>query len=229
MDYQACQLCIDHHMQYSSSAKIHIESKPDLEYNSIKWKPEIVKVLFIAEAPPYYPHETNKLKDSYFYNTLELQKFLGAPAPLLGTLSWNLFYLLEINNTLDKKTKLELFKNRSCYYIETIKCRAERYDNKSILNDSVKNCLLYLEKEITDCNPKSIVIMGERALYAIKQSHIFTESIKFNNLIDLLEETKDKPLIANGYNIFFIPLPIWRNRLYLPSILDIFRQIKKTI
>ena len=227
MELENCIRCMGYSEMYSSSAIVHTSLKPNLEYKADLWKPYEIKVLFLAESPPFHSTKSNVVNDSYFYNQRESQRFLGAPSPLLGTLSWNLFWLLGINNKLPKKEKLEEFREKSCYYINAVKCRAERYNKKNLINRTVKNCSFFLEGEIKDLNPKTIVVLGERALYGLKCCDSFKESIPSNSINTLLEETKKQPLKIKDFKLYFLPLPIWRNRQYLESIQSIFKIIKK--
>jgi hypothetical protein len=229
MDIENCIRCMGYSEMYSSSAIVHTEKKPNLEYKADLWKPFQVKVLFLAEAPPFHSSQSNAVSDSYFYNHEESQRFFGAPSPLLGTLSWNLFWLLGISNKQSKKEKLEAFRDKSCYYVNVVKCRTERYDKKNLINRTVKNCSVFLEEEIKNLNPKSIVVLGERALYGLKCCEAFKDSIPSNSINTLLDETKKHPLKIRDLKLFFLPLPIWRNRKYLESIQSLFKQVKKEI
>lgn len=229
MELENCIRCTGYSEMYSSSAIVHTSLKPNLEYKADLWKPYEIKVLFLAESPPFHSTKSNAVNDSYFYNYNESQRFFGAPSPLLGTLSWNLFCLLGISNKLSKKEKLEEFRDKSCYYINVVKCRTERYDKKNLINRTVKNCAVFLEREIKDLSPKSIVVLGERALYGLKCCELFKSSIPTNSINSLLEETKKQPLRISDYKLFFLPLPIWRNRQYLESILSLFKLVKKEV
>jgi len=229
MDIESCELCKGFSEKYSSSAKIFTDSKPVIEYQSQKWKPEKVKVLFIAESPPYFRKGRNIGNDGFFYNDSEKQVMYGAPAPLLGTLSWNLFWLLDIANNQSKKQKLYQFKKLACYYTDAVKCRSERFNSKIILNRTVKFCAQHLASEIADVKPNNIVVMGERALYGLKCFQPFKDEITSNSINELLEKTRKAPLVLGNYQLFFIPLPIWRNKLLLEPILEVFTQIKKMI
>ena len=83
-----------------------------------------------------------------------------------------------------------------------VKCRTERYDKKNLINRTVKNCSFFLENEITDLNPKFVVVLGERALYGLKCCEQFKESIPSNSINSLLEETKKQPLRINDFKLF---------------------------
>ncbi len=229
MELKNCIRCMGYSEMYSSSAIVHTDMKPNLKYKANLWKPYEIKVLFLAESPPFHSTKSNAVNDSYFYNHNESQRFLGAPSPLLGTLSWNLFWLIGINNKLPKKEKLEEFREKSCYYINAVKCRAERYNKKNLINRTVKNCSFFLEREIKDLKPKTIVVLGERALYGLKCCELFKSSILSNSINFLLEETKKQPLRIQDFKLFFLPLPLWRNRQYLESMQSIFKMIKKEI
>lgn len=229
MELDNCIRCMGYSEMYSSSAIVHTDMKPNLEYKADLWKPYEIKVLFLAESPPFHSKNSKTVNDSYFYNHTESQRFLGAPSPLLGTLSWNLFWLLGISNKLSKKEKLEEFREKSCYYVNVVKCRTERYDRKNLINRTVKNCSFFLEKEIKDLEPKSIVVLGERALYGLKCCEEFKNSISSNSINSLLEETKKQPIIIGDNKLYFLPLPIWRNRQYLESIQSLFKLINKEV
>ena len=125
--------------------------------------------------------------------------------------------------------KLEKFREKSCYFVNVVKCRAERYNKKNLINRTVKNCSVFLDREIKDLNPHTIVVLGERALYGLKCCDPFKESISTNSINTLLEETKKQPLRIKDSKLYFLPLPIWRNRQYLDSIQLIFKFVKKEI
>ena len=225
MELHECQKCANHSDKYSSSAIIHTDLKPAVVYDSSSWIPEKTRVLFISESPPFHNRKGKVLNDSYFYNWRESQRVFGAPSPLLGTLSWNLFWLLKINNKIHKKDKLTLFKDKAYYYTTAIKCRVERFNNKIICNKTAKNCSYYLEKEIKNIKPNTIVVMGERALYYLKNCEQFANQIVSNKVNELMELSMDNPLKIANTNLLFIPLPQWRNRQHLESIQTIFSKI----
>ena len=224
-----CHKCMNHGEKYSSSAIIHTNVKPNIFYDANKWRPKKVKILFIGEAPSYNGSGVSATFDDYFYNENEKQKIYGPPSPLLGTLSWNIFWLLDIDNNLSKKEKLELFKQKSCYYLDAIKCRAERFNNKSILNKTIKNCSEFLDTEINKLDPEYVVILGERALFALKCCTPFMQFIQESKIKDLFEITKNNPMKIHKFNIYFLPLPIWRNLSYLDIITITFSHIKSII
>ncbi|MGC9779121.1 MAG: hypothetical protein HZR80_07755 [Candidatus Heimdallarchaeota archaeon] len=225
MELYECQKCINHSDKYSSSAIIHTNSKPSVVYDSTSWIPEKTSVLFVSESPPFHNKKSNIINDSYFYNWCESQKIFGAPSPLLGTLSWNLFWLLNINNKIAKKDKLTLFKNKSYYYTTAIKCRVERFNNKIIRNKTVKNCAYFLEKEIENTKPNTIVIMGEQALYCLKNCKQFKNKIKSSKINELMKLSIEEPLKLSDTNLFFISLPLWRNKQHLESVQTIFTKM----
>ena len=224
-----CQLCKNYADNYKCSGTIHDENKPNILFNASFWLPDKVNVLFIGESPPFHSNKANMVNDSYFYNPNESQKFYGAPSPLLGTLSWNLLKLLKIDSKLAKHQKLEQFKAMNCYYTDAVKCRIERYDNKIIINKTVKNCSSYLQEEIQEVKPAAIVIMGSTALDSIKCFSPFKEEFQASKLNALAEETRNQPIVVQNSALFFIPLPIWRNRLYLEIIDDTFDLLRKKI
>ena len=112
MTLKDCQLCKEYSGKYSSSGIIHFNKKPNLVYNARFWRPEKVSVMFIGESPPFYSNTTHKASDGYFYNPEESQRIFGAPSPLVGTLSWNIFNLLGFENKLNKQIDRQLQETR---------------------------------------------------------------------------------------------------------------------
>lgn len=227
MDFPSCRLCHDHHSLFSSSVIIHIDSKPSLDFSLSRWLPSPVRTLFIAEAPPFLGSHLSQKNDSFFYNPLESQRFLGIPSPLSGSLSWNLFDLLDIDNQLPKVKKLEKFKQSGFYFIDAVKCRVERPSGSKLLNKTVKNCSQFLQQEILDLAPKTIVVLGERALYSLSIFPPFQSVLENYTLLELFEQTQNAPLVFDDFLLFATPLPLWHNRNHLSDFLEIFQQIKK--
>ncbi|NHJ85324.1 MAG: hypothetical protein FK734_07665 [Asgard group archaeon] len=223
-----CQKCRNHHEKFSSSAIIHVDLKPSLHYQvDQKWTPSKTNVLFIAESPPYYSSQIYEAADSYFYNKEEKNRFLSPPIELQGTLSWNLFSLLGIDNKLTKLEKLTQFMNKGYFYTESVKCRVDRINDKNLLSRTVTNCTIFLDKEISTLQPNTIVVMGEKALISIFNINNIIENVPSRNLNELMKVSEEEPIIINKIKFYFLPIPIWRNRKYLDSIQKIFSLIKK--
>lgn len=202
--------------------------KPSLEYQIEKWLPSKVKMLFLAEAPPYHPKKKSQVTDSYFYNPAESLKIIGPSEPLLGTLSWNIFTFLKIDKNLSKEEKLQHFKEMGCFFIEAIKCRLDR-TNRSIVNKTVKNCSYFLQKNLEEIEYSNIVIMGERALLGIKNCYMFSEIIPDMNLLQIINQMKNRCLQLTKRKLFFLPLPLWHNRSYINTIQETFVNIRKEL
>ncbi|MBN1329633.1 MAG: hypothetical protein JXA54_09185 [Candidatus Heimdallarchaeota archaeon] len=229
MSLNECLKCMNHAIKYSTSAIIHVEKKPSIEYNDQQWCPAKIKILFINESPPFHQYKGNRINDSYFYNPLESNKFFGFPSPLLGTLSWNIFSLLGFNKDLSKNEKLMKFKELSCFYIDTIKCRAERFNKKNLINETIKNCSSFLESELIKLKPEIIVVLGERALFGINNCTQFEGAFPSTSINKLMEQTLIKPIIINKTTFYFSPIPIWRNRLYVADITLLFQHLKNKL
>jgi hypothetical protein len=202
--------------------------KPSLIYNVQDRLPSKVKMLFIAEAPPFHPKKKNQSTDSYFYNPMEILRIIGPPEPLLGTLSWNIFYFLKINSKQAKEVRIQQFKQLGCYFLEAVKCRVDRR-NKNIVNKTIKNCSYYLQKELEEINYSNLVIMGERALYSIRNCAVFSEMIPDMSLLQLVSQMRNRPLQLVNRKLFFLPLPLWHNRIYLETIQATFANIRKEL
>ncbi|MEA2070935.1 MAG: uracil-DNA glycosylase family protein, partial [Asgard group archaeon] len=212
MNLKNCIKCIDIHEKFTTTAEVHVHSKPYLQYNTKYWIPDEVKILFLGEAPPFIVPKRSASYDSYFYNPDEKLKIMGAPHPLLGTISWNIFSLLGINNTLPKEEKLTIFREKGCFYTTAVKCRVERFNNKILSNRTIRNCSEHLSDQLSELQPEIIVAMGERALFALQCIDIFEEELAQYKLYKLIEKTLRKPMKINKQNLHFCSQPLWRNR-----------------
>jgi hypothetical protein len=203
--------------------------KPSLEYEVSKWIPNKLKALFVGDAPSFHPRSKSQNTDSFFYNPQESFRILGVKEPLIGPISYNLFELLNINNDLPKIEKLKQFKDKGCFYIEALKCRVDRFSRKKIINKTIKNCSYYLQKDLEELNHSILVVMGERALYGLKNCLMDSSVLPHMSLIQMVEQMRYKPLQLTNQKLFLVPLPIWLNRSYLHQINATFSNIRNEL
>ena len=144
-------------------------------------------------------------------------------------MSWNIFNLLGINSKLSKNEKLTKFKEMKCFYTEVVKCRIEKFDGKTLVNRTIKNCSDFLKEEIKSLNPSAIAVMGKQALYSLSICEPFNDSLTILNLNTLMKQSIVKPILIRNTRLYFFPLPIWRNLRHLVDILTLFNQIRKEL
>jgi hypothetical protein len=130
--------------------------KPYLRFQvEEKWRPDTVKVLFIAESPPWD-------KERYFYkldmmgNGTNLQK--------------ELFRYLGISS-------LEEFKDRGYFLIDAIKCRLNKRSGKEHVPQTVLDACreAFLQQEIQDLKPEVIFVLGNSAKKALQNLPAFKQ------------------------------------------------------
>ncbi len=147
-----CKKCGD--LEFSN--RLNFVGKPFVKFQVEEiWKPEQVKVLFVAESPPWNG------KESYFYNQNA------------GDNRTNL--RKEVLSLLNLKS-LEEFRTKGHYLIDVIKCRFNKRVKKNIPKKAISTCSdQFLEKEIKQLNPKKIFVLGNTAKKALQRMPKFNK------------------------------------------------------
>jgi hypothetical protein len=179
--------------------KIAID-KPYLRFQvGEKWRPIQVKVLFVAESPPWD-------KERYFYkpdmtgNGTNLQK--------------ELFRYLNVNS-------LEEFKSRGYYLIDAIKCRLNKRGGKEHIPDSVLTTCAgtFLLAEIEELKPDAIFVLGNSAKKALQNLPPFMELANHK-----VTESFDE--LLSGYRVILSVYPGGKTRGHTELIKKAFSKIK---
>jgi hypothetical protein len=129
--------------------------KPCVRYRThADWKPEHVKVVFIAEAPP-------GTSDGYFYE----------PKPIEGyaeILRSHLLDLLGINHDAIEQS-LKEFKNDGYFLTDAIKCRCDKGNRSHPPRALARNCGgKWLQGELGILGPDKVCILGKTAKEALE-------------------------------------------------------------
>lgn len=169
------------------------------------WKPNPVKVLFIAEAPPGN-------SDGYFYDP---RRHAGYKETLRNAL----FELLELKGS-DTATKLEDFKRRGYFLVDAVKCRCKK-TNGQPPQQVTKTCARkWLHRELQELeNPDRICLLGKAALLALSQVPGFEDVSRYSVTKDcgkILETDTAKALIW--------PFLGWRNEKYYGQKIPVFKE-----
>jgi hypothetical protein len=179
--------------------KIAID-KPYLRFQvEEKWKPSGVKVLFVAESPPWD-------KERYFYK----QDMTGN-----GTnLQKELFNYLNL-------ASLEEFKGRGYYLIDAIKCRLNKRGGKENVPLSVLTACAgtFLLEEIMDLKPETIFVLGNTAKKALQNLPPFMD-LASHKVTEGFDET------LFGYRVILSVYPGGKTRGHTELIKKAFSKIK---
>ena len=179
--------------------KIAID-KPYLRFQvEEKWKPSRIKVLFLAESPPWD-------KERYFYK----QDMTGN-----GTnLQKELFHYLNL-------ASLEEFKGRGYFLIDAIKCRLNKRNSKEHVPQQVLSACAdaFLLEEIREIAPEAIFVLGNSAKKALQNLLPFKE-LASHRVTEGFDET------LSGYRVILSVYPGGKTRGYTEAIKKAFSKIQ---
>jgi uracil-DNA glycosylase len=174
--------------------------KPFLRFQvEEKWKPNPVKVLFVAESPPWD-------KERYFYkqdmtgNNTNLQK--------------ELYRYLNL-------TSLEEFKAKGYYLIDAVKCRLNKRGGKEhIPQEVITTCgATFLLDEIKELKPQTIFVLGNSAKKALQNLPPFSELASH-------KVTEDYDETLSGVRVILSVYPGGKTRGHVDSIKKAFSKIR---
>jgi uracil-DNA glycosylase len=138
----------------SSTLKRWNFQKPCVQYEThAVWKPDPVKVLFVAESPP-------GTSEGYFYDPEKHEGY----KEILRT---ELFRLLRIDGT-GTDTRLAQFKKRAYFLSDAVKCRCDKGTRPQVPRSLATNCgRNWLMRELTLLKPDKVCTLGRAALMAL--------------------------------------------------------------
>jgi len=128
--------------------------KPCVQYKAhAVWKPDQVKVLFIAESPP-------GTSEGYFYDPEKREGY----KEILRT---ELFRLLRIDGS-DTDRGLAEFKKREYFLSDAVKCRCDKGTRPQVPTSLATNCgRNWLMRELHLLKPNKVCTLGKAALSAL--------------------------------------------------------------
>jgi hypothetical protein len=170
-----------------------------------RWKPDPVKVLFLAESPPWD-------ESMYFYN--EKRE---------GGLSLTLFDYLGIDGAT-KREKLLDFKRRGLFLADTVKCIFRKNVRKKIPGKLIRfSATEILEGEIEMLKPSLICVLGETALRGLKCTNRFSQRL---STYDSITDVCGKSMIVGNTTVVLSVFPNARNRKYEETIRLVIQKIR---
>ncbi|HII85005.1 TPA: hypothetical protein HA273_00140 [Candidatus Bathyarchaeota archaeon] len=197
----ACRDCTS----LSGADRLNMEDKPFVFFNvEEKWQSkEGVKVLFIAESPPWNG------KQSYFYNEAEDRKSTNLRKEVCKYL----------NLSLDQ------FRDEGYLLLDSIKCRLNKQNKKKVPREILKTCSAkFLSREIKSLKPKTIFVLGNSAKKALQGMCEIPEFSEFGDLAGH-KITEDYEKDLSKFHIILSVYPGGQTRKYESNIRRAFLKI----
>lgn len=168
------------------------------------WKPNPVKVLFLAEAPPGN-------SKGYFYDPIRHEGYRE-------TLRRKLFELLEVTGR-DRAAQLVEFKRLGYFLADAIKCRCKKFNGQPPEAVTRMCAGKWLLKELEELGwPRRICVLGKAALLALSQVPGF-ESLGGRSL----SEDCGEVVTAGWARVLIFPFLSGRNKRIYATHLDEFK------
>jgi len=170
-----------------------------------RWKPKRVKVLLLAESPPW------RKRSVYFYNEQRS-----------GGLSKAVFKQLNIKGE-SKSKKLREFKRRHFFLTDTVKCVFEKPKIGSMPQELVRySAREILQDELLALRPRLILALGATALAGLKQIGRFSSALSRYHSITA---ASGRSVTVGKTTLILSVFPNDRNKHYEKSIKSAFHLI----
>jgi uncharacterized phage protein (TIGR02220 family) len=194
-EIENCRLCT----QYAN-IKIDFAEKPYVVFQVEKrWLPSKVKVLFLAESPPWS-------RDRYFYKT--------------GMTGNKTHLQKEVLNYLNLASLSE-FKAKGYFLIDAIKCRLNKQKTEHVPAQVLGNCTnRFLQAELDRLNPCTIFVLGNSAKHALEQLALIKE-------LESHKVSEDFDGMIAGRRVILCVYPGGKTRIHVNSIKHSFEKLKE--
>ena len=196
-------------------------------------RPGRVKVLFVAESPPWAAGREEVFRPSdclrpdypYFWNACYDTGHRRGRAPLSGGLAENLFRLLGLDGG-SRRENLDLFTDAGFFLVDTVKCIFRKNRVPAIPNDLIRvSAREVLAPEIAGLAPEYVVALGGTALAGLREVEPYAGAFSG------VEKITEAPAGAlfEEHRLLCVPYPGWRNRRYLDQIASGFAAIRDLV
>lgn len=202
--------------------------------DAVERKPGHVKVLFVAESPPWAAgrHEVTGPPDClrpdypYFWNDrYDRAAYRRGASPLSLGLAENLFLLLGLDGA-SRRENLDLFSGQGFYLVDTVKCVFRKNRKASIPNDLVRmSAREILGREIAALAPEYVVSLGNTALAGLREIEPYASALFGAQTVT----TIPREAFFEENRLLCLPYPGWRNRRYLDRIESGFASIRDLV
>jgi len=197
MEIERCDKCCNIYPNYAEA--LDHRNKACVEFGVIEeWVPEIVRTLFIAEAPPWR-------RPRYFYNE-------GAEDSLRA----GLLSILKIRD-------LRKFKESGNFLIDAVKCRFHK-GGKFIPKTIIHTCSRsYLRREIDALEPEKVFVLGQTALVGLQTIFKNSSIGKYKSMI----KSCGAEIEVSGYDVIISLYPSDQNRRYYHEMKEAFKKLAR--
>lgn len=185
-------------------------------------RPGRVKVLFVAESPPWAAgrHEIAEPADCrspgypYFWNDRYDAPCRPGAAPLSRGLAENLFRLLGLDGS-SRRENLDLFAAKGLFLVDTVRCVFRKNRRPAIPADLIRmSACETLAPEVAALAPDYVVALGNTALLGLRHIEPYASALRGAGTITGLS----REAIFEESRLLCLPYPGGRNRRYLASI-----------
>ncbi|WP_332450067.1 uracil-DNA glycosylase family protein [Methanoculleus sp.] len=197
-------------------------------------RPGRVKVLFVAESPPWAagrhdvagPPDCLRPDYPYFWNDrYDRAAYRRGTSPLSLGLAENLFFLLGLDGP-SRRENLDLFAGQGLFLVDTVKCVFRKNRKASIPNDLVRlSAREVLAPEIAALGPEYVVSLGNTALSGLREIEPYATALCGAQTVT----TIPGEALFEENRLLCLPYPGWRNRRYLDRIESGFRSIRDLV
>lgn len=198
--------------------------------NAASWRPRRVKVLFVAESPPWAagrrevtgPADCRSPGYPYFWNDRYDAPHRPGAAPLSRGLAENLFMLLGLDGT-SRRENLDLFAGEGFFLVDTVRCVFRKNRRPAIPADLIRmSARETLAPEIAALAPECVVALGNTALAGLGHIEPYASALCGAGRITGLS----MEAIFEECGLLCLPYPGGRNRRYLDRIRSGFAILK---
>ncbi|NMA10352.1 uracil-DNA glycosylase family protein [Methanoculleus chikugoensis] len=185
-------------------------------------RPGRVKVLFVAESPPWAagrreiaePADCRSPAYPYFWNDRYDAPPRPGAAPLSRGLAENIFRLLELDGR-SRRENLDLFAAKGLFLTDTVRCVFRKNRKPAIPADLVRmSARTTLAPEIAALAPEYVVALGNTALTGLRCIEPYASALCGAGTITGLS----REAIFAESRLLCLPYPGGRNRRYLDTI-----------
>ena len=196
-------------------------------------RPGRVKVLFVAESPPWSagrqevvrPQDCRRPDYPYFWNDRYTTWHHRVMAPLSGGLAENLFRLLGLRGK-SRRENLDLFSDAGFFLVDTVKCVFRKNRKPVIPADLIRmSAREVLAPEVAALAPECIVLLGNTALAGFLEIEPYATALAGVGKI-----TGSPPEnLFEEHRLLCLPYPGRWNRRYLDRIESGFLAIRDLV
>jgi len=185
-------------------------------------RPGRVKVLFVAESPPWAavrreiaePADCRGSGYPYFWNDRYAAPHRPGAAPLSRGLAENLFSLLGLDGT-SRRENLDLFSGKGLYLVDTVRCVFRKNRKAAIPADLIRmSARDILAPEIAALAPEYVVALGNTATIALRHIEPYASALSGAQTVT----TIPREALFEEHRLLCLPYPGGRNRRYVASI-----------